>query len=124
LIQLAYGIDLIDEHIKLVIGEECDLRARHSRTASARFLVPDRDGMLDGIDGASRAAAIPGIAEVKMYVHPNTPIVRKGDYLDLIGHIIAASPSRDQTTAILHQAADLICWKITPFLLAENTNNR
>ncbi|MBY5768494.1 hypothetical protein HFO06_36565, partial [Rhizobium leguminosarum] len=79
-------------------------------------LVPDRDGMLDGIEGASRAAAIPGIAEVKMYVHPNTPIVRKGDDRDLIGHIIAASPSRDQTTAILQQALDLVSWTITPFL--------
>ncbi|MGO4139666.1 hypothetical protein ACEQ6A_35060, partial [Rhizobium brockwellii] len=35
LIQLAYGIDLVDEHIKLFIGEECDLRSRHSRTTSA-----------------------------------------------------------------------------------------
>ncbi|UIJ82298.1 ATP-grasp domain-containing protein [Rhizobium leguminosarum] len=115
LIQLAYGIDLVDEHIKLVIGEECDLRARHSRTASARFLVPDRDGMLEGIEGASRAAAIPGVAEVKIYVHPNTPIIRKGDYRDLIGHVIAASPSRDQTATLLQQAVDLVNWTITPF---------
>ncbi|MGR9236911.1 ATP-grasp domain-containing protein (plasmid) [Rhizobium leguminosarum] len=115
LIQLAYGIDLVDEHIKLVIGEECDLRARHSRTASARFLVPDRDGMLEGIEGTSRAAAIPGVAEVKMYVHPNTPIVRKGDYRDLIGHVIAASPNHDQTATLLQQAVNLVNWTITPF---------
>ncbi len=115
LVQLAYGVNLVDEHIKLVIGEECDLRARHSRTASARFLAPDRDGMLEGIEGASRAAAIPGVTEVKMYVHPNTPIVRKGDYRDLIGHVIAASPSRDQTAALLQQAVDLVSWTITPF---------
>lgn len=115
LIQLAYGVSLVDEHIKLVIGEECDLRARHSRTASARFLAPDRDGMLEGIGGTSRAAAIPGVAEVKMYVHTNTPIIRKGDYRDLIGHVIAASPNRDQTAALLQQAVDLVNWTITPF---------
>ncbi|RVP14331.1 ATP-grasp domain-containing protein [Sinorhizobium meliloti] len=115
LVQLAYGVNLVDEHIKLVIGEECDLRAWHSRTASARFLAPDRDGMLEGIVGASRAAAIPGVAEVKMYVHPKTPIVRKGDYRDLIGHVIAASPNRDQTAALLEKAVDLVSWTITPF---------
>ncbi|ASP69541.1 ATP-grasp domain-containing protein [Sinorhizobium meliloti] len=115
LIQLAYGVDLVDEHIKLVIGEECDLRARHSRTASARFLAPDHDGMLEGIEGVSRAAAIPGVTEVKMYVHPNTPIVRKGDCRDVIGHVIAASPTRDQTAALLQQAVDLVSWTITPF---------
>ncbi|MDX0852674.1 ATP-grasp domain-containing protein [Sinorhizobium medicae] len=114
LIQLTYGVDLVDEHIKLVIGEECDLLARHSHTASARFLAPDRDGMLEGIEGASRAAAMPGVAEVKMYVHPNTQIVRKGDYRDLIGHVIAASPTRDQTAALLQQAVDLVSWTITP----------
>ncbi|MFC0810484.1 acetyl-CoA carboxylase biotin carboxylase subunit family protein, partial [Ensifer sp. P24N7] len=46
LIELAYGVDLVTEHIKLVIGEEWDLRRTHSQTAAARFLVPDRDGTL------------------------------------------------------------------------------
>ncbi|MER8480606.1 acetyl-CoA carboxylase biotin carboxylase subunit family protein [Mesorhizobium sp. M1163] len=114
LVQLACGIDLITEHIKLVIGEECDLRRRHSQTAAARFLVPDRDGILDWIDGDSRAAAVPGAAEVKLYVEPKTPIVRKGDYRDWIGHVIAASPNLAQTEAILQSAVDLIDWSITP----------
>lgn len=90
-------------------------RFNHStHTASARFLAPDRDGMPEGIEGASRATAIPSVAEVKMYVHPNTPIVRKGDYRDLIGHVIAASPTCDQTAVLLQQAVDLVSWTITP----------
>jgi len=115
LIHLAYGIDLINEHIKLVIGDECDLRARHSRTAAARFLVPDRDGILDRIEGTSRAAAVPGVVDVRFYVAPNTSILRKGDYQDMIGHVIAASTSPAQTKAILQRAVDLISWSITPF---------
>ncbi|RVO20137.1 hypothetical protein CN095_35390, partial [Sinorhizobium meliloti] len=94
---------------------ECDLRKRHSQTASARFLVPDRDGTLDWIDGASRAAAIPGVAEVKLYIKPPTPIIRKGDVRDCIGHVIAASPNHEQTEVILQLAVDLIRWSITPF---------
>ncbi|MBY3165822.1 ATP-grasp domain-containing protein, partial [Rhizobium laguerreae] len=70
LVQLAYGIDLINEHIKLVIGDECDLRAGHSRTAAARFLVPDRDGILDRIEGTGLAAAVPGVVDVRFYVAP------------------------------------------------------
>ncbi|TIO18645.1 MAG: hypothetical protein E5X96_10735, partial [Mesorhizobium sp.] len=96
LVKLAYGVDLITEHIKLVIGEEWDLRRRHSHTAAARFLVPDRDGILDSING-DRAAAVLGVAEVKLYVGPKTPFVRKGDYRDMIGHVIAASPSLAET---------------------------
>ncbi|MER9396198.1 MULTISPECIES: acetyl-CoA carboxylase biotin carboxylase subunit family protein [unclassified Mesorhizobium] len=115
LTQLAYGIDLVTEHIKLVIGDEWDLHRRHSQTAAARFLVPDRDGTLDWIGGDSQAVAIPGVAEVKFYIEANTPIVRKGDLRDWIGYVIAASPSRAQTEAILQRAVDLIDWAITPF---------
>ncbi|MER8874765.1 acetyl-CoA carboxylase biotin carboxylase subunit family protein [Mesorhizobium sp. M0814] len=114
-IQAAYGVDLINEHIKLVIGDECDLRRKHSHTAAWRCLLPDRDGILDWIDGDSQAAAVPGVAEVKFYVNPKTPIIRRGDYTDTIGYVIAASPSRARTEAILQRAVGLIDWSITPF---------
>ncbi|MER9243884.1 acetyl-CoA carboxylase biotin carboxylase subunit family protein [Mesorhizobium sp. M0633] len=115
LVQLAYGIDLVTEHIKLVIGDEWNLRRSHSQTAVARWLVADRDGMLDWIGGDSRAAAVSGVVEVNFYVEPKTPIVRKGDYRDCIGHVIAASPSLTRTKAILQRAVDLIDWSIIPF---------
>ncbi|TIX80893.1 MAG: ATP-grasp domain-containing protein, partial [Mesorhizobium sp.] len=41
LVELACGVDLVMEHIRLVIGDEWDLRRRHSHFAAARFLVPD-----------------------------------------------------------------------------------
>ncbi|MER8722452.1 acetyl-CoA carboxylase biotin carboxylase subunit family protein [Mesorhizobium sp. M0999] len=114
LIQLAYGVDLITEHIKLAIGQECNLRRKYSRTAAERFLVADRDGTLDWIDGVRRAAAVEGVAAVKFHVKPNTPIVRKGDYRDWMGYVVACSPSRAQTQTILERAVDLITWSITP----------
>ncbi|MGX5851763.1 ATP-grasp domain-containing protein [Mesorhizobium sp. PL10] len=113
LVQLAYGVDLITEHINLVIGNEWDLRRRHSRIAAARHLVADRDGTLDWIDGDSQAAAVSGVSEVKFYVEPKTRIARKGDYRDCFGHVIAASHTREQSKAILRHAVDLIHWSIT-----------
>ncbi|MES0101374.1 acetyl-CoA carboxylase biotin carboxylase subunit family protein [Mesorhizobium sp. M0019] len=115
MVQLTCGVDLITEHIKLVIGNEWNLRRRHSHTAAVRCLLPDRDGTLDWIDGHSQAAALPGIAEVKLLLKPKTPIVRRGDYTDKIGHVIAASPNHAQTKAILQRAVNLIHWSITPF---------
>lgn len=115
LVQLAYGVDLVTEHIKLVIGDKWDLRRSHSHTAVARNLIPDREGTLDWVHGDSRAAAIPGVAEVKFYVEPKTPILRNGDYRDKIGHVMAATPTPAQTEAIIQRAVDLINWSITPF---------
>ncbi|MER8714279.1 acetyl-CoA carboxylase biotin carboxylase subunit family protein [Mesorhizobium sp. M1295] len=116
LVQLAYGVDLIAEHIKLVIGDEWDLRKRRFHTAAVRSLLPDRDGILDWIDGESRAAALSGVAEVKFFVEPKMPIVRNGDYRDKLGYIVAAAPSRARTEAILQGAVDSINWSIIPFL--------
>lgn len=114
-IQLADGVDLITEHIKLVIGNEWNLRKTHSNVAGWRNLLPDRDGTLDWIDNGSQAAAVPGVAEVKFYVEPNKPIVRKGDYRDSLGSVMAVSPNLAQTQAILQRAVDLVSWSITPF---------
>lgn len=119
LVHLAYGVDLITAHIKIAIGEECDLRRRHSQTAASRFLVADRDGTLDWIGGDSQAAAVSGVAEVKFYVQPKTQIVRKGDFRDCIGHVVAASSSLPHTQAILQRAIDLIGWSITPFPISD-----
>lgn len=117
-VQLAYGIDLITEHVKIVIGEECNLRRTHSHFSTWRSLLPDRDGILDWIDGARLAAAVSGVAEVRFYVEPKTPIVRKGNYRDSLGYVIAVSPSRAQAEATLQRAVDLISWSITPFAAA------
>lgn len=114
LVQLAYGVDIINEHIKLIIGDGCNLRTRHPHAAVARFLVPDRDGILARIDGTSQAAAIPGVVEAKFYIQPGTPIIRNGDYLDIIGHVMTASPDHARTEAILERAIDLIGWAIKP----------
>ncbi|TIN06133.1 acetyl-CoA carboxylase biotin carboxylase subunit family protein [Mesorhizobium sp.] len=113
LIQLAYGVDLVAEHVKLVIGGDANLRKTHLHTVASRYLLPDRDGILDWIDGEASAAAVPGVAEVKLYVESKAPIVRKGDYRDCIAHVIAASPDLTRTEAILQQAVDLIDWSIT-----------
>ncbi|MER9222944.1 acetyl-CoA carboxylase biotin carboxylase subunit family protein [Mesorhizobium sp. M0644] len=113
LIQLACGVDLITEHIKLVTGKKCDLRRRHSHTAAARFLRPDRDGILEWID-TSRAAAVSGVNEIRLYVRPTTPLTSKGEDSDCIGRVIAASPNLAQTEAILQRAVDLVDWCIKP----------
>lgn len=117
LIKIAYGVDLVTEHVKLVIDGESDTRRKRSHVAAARFLNPARDGILDSIRGLNWAIAIPGVIEVKLYNAPMCGIVRKGDVSDLIGHVIAASLSHVETKAILQRAVNAISWSIVPFPL-------
>ncbi|MER8511131.1 ATP-grasp domain-containing protein [Mesorhizobium sp. M0894] len=117
LVNLAYGVDLVAEHIKLAIGEgnKRTLRRRPSRVAAARILVPDRDGTLNWICDEDRAIAVPGVAELKFDVASQTPIVRKGDYRDRMGYVVVVSPTPARTKATLQRAVGLIKWSITPF---------
>ncbi|MET4391803.1 biotin carboxylase [Bradyrhizobium sp. F1.4.3] len=115
LVRQAYGVDLITEHIKLAIGEECNLRRFGSHTAAARILVADRDGILDTISGSDQAAEMPGVREVKLFIKPGDRILRRGDYRDKIGHVIVSSSDRARSKAILQRAVDLIHWSIAPF---------
>ncbi|WP_346659043.1 ATP-grasp domain-containing protein [Bradyrhizobium sp. 163] len=121
LIRFAYGIDPVLEHIKLAIGKECRLRPSASNTAAARVLVADRDGTLNWIQGDRRAKAIPGVADVKLFIKPNTSIVRKGDCRDRIGYVIAVSRNPAQAIAALERATELIKWSITPSSVLANT---
>ncbi|RWQ32524.1 acetyl-CoA carboxylase biotin carboxylase subunit family protein [Mesorhizobium sp.] len=114
-VQAAFGVDLVAEQIKLVIGDEGNLRRRRSQTAIARLLIADRDGTLDWIDGERQAAAVSGVVEVKFHLEPQTPIVRRGDSSDCIGYVIATSPTLPRTQKILKRAVDLIDWSIKPF---------
>lgn len=114
LIQLAHGVDIIEQHIKCVIGEECDHPIRQSRASVAQFLAPDCDGTLAHIRGFDLAAAVPGIAEVAFYVEPGVSLVRRGDCSDIIGHIIASSADLTRAEAILRRTIDLIDWEVTP----------
>lgn len=108
MVKLASGIDLVAEHIKLTTGGDVDLRKSRSQTVAVQYLVPDRDGIIDWIEGGNLAADVPGVAEVKFYVKSKTSIVRKGDYRDCIGHVIAASPTLEQSRSIVRHAIDLI----------------
>jgi biotin carboxylase len=113
LVQLSCGIDLIKEHIKLVIGQDWDLRSKQSCIAAVRHLVADSDGTLEWISG-ERAAAMPGVDEVKFHVRPKTLIIRRGDYLDTLGHVIVASTDRARTQELLQQAVEEVGWLIKP----------
>lgn len=117
MIRLAHGIDLITETIKLFIGQTPELRKIRSHAAASQFLIPDRDGVLEWIKGERRARAIADIADVQLYVNakPGRRIVRRRDFSDVIGHVIAASPSPDRTDAALRRALHTIEWSVAPF---------
>ncbi|MGK6317445.1 ATP-grasp domain-containing protein [Neorhizobium sp. DT-125] len=108
LVKLAYGIDLVEETIKLALGRPVNLTARANQCAGIRFLNPDRDGVLRWHCDPARARAVEGIIEVEIHAPEGSPILRRGDFRDRIAHVIAATPRSDHTITALEQALALL----------------
>lgn len=103
LVRLACGVDLITEAIRLVAGYEPRLERTAGRYASLRFLLPPCDGTLVGVEGLDAAMRIPGIDEVRLYIHTADRVYRRGDFRDRIGHVIASGG----TSLVARAAAEL-----------------
>jgi biotin carboxylase len=89
LVRLARGVDLIAETIKLVAGRGAEVRATLARHSSIRFILPEQEGVLAGVDGIDEAAGLPGVVEVRLYLPVGSKLQLCGDFRDRVGHVLA-----------------------------------
>ena len=108
LIQLASGIDLVAEAIKVATGGHPRLVRQYARSAAVRYLVADREGVLGEITGLDEARQVPGIVEIVLSAKAGHPVQRHGDTRDHLGYLVAASLTPGSTAAALRRAHELI----------------
>ncbi len=106
IVGLASGVDLISESIALATGQQPELNPAMNRYASIRFILAQEDGELIRSEGWEKAQRVPGVVEAKLYAQPGARIVRRGDFRDRIGHVIAYgdTPSASQQAALAAHA--------------------
>lgn len=114
LVRLSSGVDLIRETIRLVTGRETDLSARLSRCSSIRFILHDREGGLAGAIGIDEARQVPGITDVNLYVKPGDRLVRRGDFRDRLGHVIACADTVENAQRAVRTGQSLIRLRVGP----------
>ena len=74
IIEVGYGINLVEETIQLMLGNEPCLTRKHSKYVYAHYLTVDSKGSLIKVTGKNRSSKYPGVEEV--YIKP-----RKGQIL-------------------------------------------
>ena len=74
IIEVGYGINLVEETIQLMLGNEPCLTKKHSKYVYAHYLTVDSRGKLIKVTGKNRSSQYPGVEEV--YIKP-----RKGQIL-------------------------------------------
>lgn len=108
LIRHVTGVDLAAACVDVALGREPDLRPRATGLSSAAigFLVPDKDGALESVDGADRVRTAHDLLELQLAETGRT-VRAAGSNNDYLGHVMAGDPeglgARDRVEALLAQ---------------------
>jgi biotin carboxylase len=105
LIRHVTGIDLAAAAVEVALGREPDLRHRETglRSAAVGFLVPERSGTLEALDG-DRLDDVAGVLEVQL-AEPGKQVRAAGSNNEYLGHVMVGDPAgpgaRGQVEALL-----------------------
>ncbi|WP_405632812.1 ATP-grasp domain-containing protein [Streptomyces sp. NBC_00016] len=105
LVRHVTGIDLAAAFVEVSLGREPDLRRSDTGLCSAAigFLVPQRSGTLESLDGGELRSA-PGVLEVELAV-PGTQVEAAGSNNEYLGHVMAGDAeglgARDHVEVLL-----------------------
>ena len=94
LVRLASGVDLISATVRQVIGREPSLTPQRNQYASIRFIVAQREGRLEAINGLEEARRVSGVIRVETY-NGNGLARLRGDFRDRLGHVIAVAETNE-----------------------------
>ncbi|MGX2961197.1 ATP-grasp domain-containing protein [Peribacillus sp. JNUCC 23] len=112
LIEVGYGINLVEETIQLFLGNQPNLTIKHRKYVYVQYLTVDIEGKLVSVTGKNRASKYPGVQEV--FIKP-----RKGKILrpplsmgDRYGYVLASSYNKEEAKQMAIAAAKEIHFNI------------
>lgn len=64
----AFGFNLVEETLKLLLGEPPNIQPRHKKSVYTKYVIVESKGILERVIGRTRASKSPGVVDV--YVKP------------------------------------------------------
>ena len=108
LVRLATGIELLEQQLRAAIGLPVELAPARDRLAGIRFLLAEREGVLDAVRGAEAAGRLAGVDRVELTVAAGAPVRPARSFADRLGYVIATGDTADEVASTLHAAAEMI----------------
>ncbi|MEK4213669.1 biotin carboxylase [Bacillus wiedmannii] len=112
IIEIGHGINLVQETIRLMLGNKPSLNKKHHKYVYAHYLTVKSKGKLIRVTGKNRSSKCPGVE--KVYIKP-----KKGTFLKpptsmghRYGYVIAASYFKTEAKKIALEAAKEISFEI------------
>lgn len=101
------GVDVVEQLIKMSVGEVPDFTVRHHRGSVLKFPMTS-PGLIKRIEGFEEAKKIKGISVLEFYVKPGDFVRPLTSGSDRIGHIISMAETRTESLEIIKQAENII----------------
>lgn len=118
LVPLSTGFDMVAAAVALALGDEPRLAPTHARQGSAiRYLTPT-PGIVREIRGLDRARALPGVAEVVLWVREGSVVRALESSLDRAGHVIATGPIAQEAAGNAERARGAVRIRVEPLASA------
>lgn len=108
LITLVTGLDLLEQQCYAAVGRQPRLEHHTKGFAGIQFLVAPSAGTLREVRGVDAAAALDGIAEVRITARPGARVSPARSAYDRLGFVIAQGATYDETARRLEEATALI----------------
>jgi biotin carboxylase len=105
MIEAAYGINLVEQIIKVWLGEEPSLQRKHERFVFTQYITVSSKGTLEKVTGKKRAMMYKGVVHVYIkprigtYLHPPLSMGQRYAY------VLAAASTMEQARTIAKSAA-------------------
>lgn len=106
MIQAAFGYSLVEETLKMLIGEVPSLEKSTNDYVFTQYVILNNKGILEKVTGKGRAMATPGVVEVyvkpKIGTYVTTPLSMGHRY----AYVIAKGETLEEARIIAKQAAN------------------
>ncbi|WP_274363184.1 ATP-grasp domain-containing protein [Paenibacillus thermotolerans] len=108
LIEYAYGINLLEETIKLWLGEKPNLSPKHRKHTYNQFITAPRSGLCKDIIGVSEARECPGVRQVFVSSVKGRRLRPPLSMYDRYAYVIANGDTEEEAERNAKSAASLI----------------
>ncbi len=114
LIEIGLGFNLVEETLKLALGQEPNLSPRHKQNVFAQYVILSEAGILEKITGRKKAYACPGVREVFLKPRKGTLLIPPLSMGHRYAYVIATGNSEKAAIDNAKFAASQIKFWLTP----------
>lgn len=112
MIEAAYGFNLVEETLKLFLGETPNISPKQRKYVYTQYVVINEKGILTKVTGKNKAKKLPGILEVYIKPKKGTLLVPPLSMGHRYAYVIATGTSMEEAKARAKNAADEITFHL------------